>query len=122
MVGCGGFIGAISRYAVSGWLQAAEPGSAFPWGTVIVNLSGCLLIGVVAGLVEARDLFPAEFRLFLLVGLLGGFTTFSTFGYETFAMLRDAAYLRALAYVGIQVLAGLALVGAGFLLGSRSPV
>jgi CrcB protein len=119
LVGSGGFIGAVLRYGLSGLVQNAAPLSTFPWGTVVVNLLGCLLIGVIAGLVEARQLFTPEVRIFALIGVLGGFTTFSTFGYEAIALLRDAEYLRAVAYVGIQVFAGLALVWAGYVFVTR---
>lgn len=119
MVGCGGFIGAVARFAVSEWMQSAGGSNGFPWGTVAVNLLGCLLIGAVAGFIEVRDTFSPELRMFVLVGLLGGFTTFSTFGYEAFAMLREAAYLRAVIYMGGQVVAGLALVALGFAAATR---
>ncbi len=119
MVGCGGFIGAVGRYAVSEWLQGGNGPGGLPWGTIAVNLLGCLLIGLVAGLIEARDSFNPELRMFVVVGLLGGFTTFSTFGYEAFAMLRDAAYLRAVFYMGLQLVAGLALVALGFAAATR---
>lgn len=119
MVGCGGFVGAVARFAVSEWLQGSHGPGGLPWGTIAVNLLGCLLIGAVAGLIEVRDSFNPELRMFVLVGLLGGFTTFSTFGYEAFAMLREAAYLRAVLYMGIQVVAGLALVALGFAAATR---
>jgi len=119
LVGSGGFIGAVLRYGLSGLVQNAAPLSTFPWGTVVVNLLGCLLIGVIAGLVESRQLFTPEVRIFALIGVLGGFTTFSTFGYEAIALLRGAEYLRAVAYVGIQVFAGLALVWSGYIFVTR---
>lgn len=119
LVGSGGFIGAVLRYGLSGWVHATAPSSTFPWGTVAVNLLGCLLIGIIAGLVDARQLFSPEMRIFTLIGVLGGFTTFSTFGYEAFALLRDAEYLRAMIYVGTQVIAGLALVFSGYALVTR---
>lgn len=119
LVGSGGFIGAVMRYGLSGLVQSTAPLSTFPWGTVVVNLLGCLLIGVIAGLVDARQLFTPEVRVFALIGVLGGFTTFSTFGYEAFALLRDAEYFRAVAYVAIQVFAGLALVWSGYVLVTR---
>ena len=114
LVGLGGFAGALLRYGLSGIIQRKVPYTTFPYGTLTVNLLGCLLIGVIAGLVESRQLFSPEFRIFALIGLLGGFTTFSTFGYETFAMLRDAEYLRAVFNVSIHVVLGLALVWAGY--------
>jgi CrcB protein len=119
LVGSGGFIGAMFRYGLSGLVQRNVPLSAFPYGTLAVNMLGCLLIGVGVGLVDARQLFGPDIRLFMLIGVLGGFTTYSTFGYETFALLRDGDFLRALANVGIHVVLGLALVWAGYAMTAR---
>lgn len=110
LVGCGGFVGALLRYEVSGLVQRQLPLATFPFGTLAVNLLGCLLIGAVVGLSESRQFFGPEVRTFLLIGLLGGFTTFSTFGYETFALLRDGENLRAATNVGVHVLLGPAAV------------
>lgn len=117
-VGSGGFLGALARYGMSGWVQRLAPMSTFPYGTLAVNLTGCFAIGVLAGLAESRQLFGPEARAFALIGLLGGFTTFSTFGYETWAMVREADYLRAATNVGVQVLFGVLLVGVGYALTS----
>ncbi len=116
MVGSGGFIGALARYALSGLVHRQVPFATFPDGTMAVNLVGCCAIGVIAGLAESRQLFGPEFRTFALIGVLGGFTTFSTFGYETFAMMRDAEYIRVAANVGVHVILGLALVWLGYAL------
>jgi CrcB protein len=114
LVGMGGFIGAVLRHGLSGLVHRGISLSAFPYGTLVVNLLGCFAIGAFAGLVESRQLFGPDFRKFALIGLLGGFTTYSTFGYETFAMLRDTEYLRAAANVGVHVVLGLTLVWAGY--------
>jgi CrcB protein len=114
LVGSGGFLGALARYGLSGLVHRQVPLATFPYGTLVVNLVGCFAIGVLAGFAESRQLFGPEFRVFALIGLLGGFTTFSTFGYETFAMIRDAEYLQAAANIGVQVIAGLALVWLGY--------
>ena len=119
LVGSGGFAGAVFRYGLSGLVHRKIPLSTFPYGTRAVNLLGCLLIGVFAGLVESRQLFGPEFRRFALIGLLGGFTTWSTFGYETFAMLRDSEYLRAAGNVGVHLVLGLVLVWLGYSLITR---
>lgn len=116
MVGSGGFLGALLRYGLSGLVQRAIPLTTFPLGTLAVNLLGCLLIGLLAGLAESRQLFRPEVRTFALIGLLGGFTTFSTFGFETFALLRSEEFLRAVINVGLHVVLGLALVWAGYAL------
>lgn len=119
LVGSGGFIGAVFRYGLSGFVQRNAALSTFPYGTLAVNLVGCLLIGIAVGLVDSRQMFGPEFRLFALIGLLGGFTTYSTFGYETFALLRDADYMRAMGNVTVHVVLGLVLVWLGYSLASR---
>ena len=116
LVGSGGFLGALARYGLSGLVHRQVPFATFPYGTLVVNLLGCLVIGVVAGLAESRQLFGPAFRTFALIGILSGFTTFSTFGYETFSMLRDGESLRAGANVGMHVLLGVALVWLGYAL------
>lgn len=116
VVGSGGFIGALARYGLSGLVHRQVPLAVFPYGTLVVNLLGCLMIGVLAGLAESRQLFGPEFRTFALIGVLGGFTTFSTFGYETVAMMRDAEFLRASTNVGVHIVLGLALVWLGYAL------
>lgn len=110
LVGLGGFVGALCRYALSGAVHRGLPQTTFPVGTLVVNLAGCLLIGYLAGLADSRQLFAPEFRLFAFIGVLGGFTTFSTFGYETVALARDAGYAQAAANVGLHVVLGLTLV------------
>lgn len=116
LVGTGGFVGAVLRYAVSGIVQQSTGSSEFPFGTVVVNVSGCLAIGFLAGVAETRQLLSADVRLFLLIGMLGSFTTFSTFGYETLALLRDGALLRAAANVTLQVGLGLTAAWGGLVL------
>ncbi len=114
LVGTGGFVGAIYRYWLSGFVHSRIPLAVFPYGTLVVNLVGCFLMGIFAGFVESRQLIGPEFRKFAAIGLLGGFTTYSTFGYETFTMIRSAEYLRAASNVGIHVILGLALMWAGY--------
>ena len=82
----------------------------------MVNLAGCALIGLLAGLAESRQLFGSELRTFAFIGVLGGFTTFSTFGYETFVLLREEDYIRAFVNVALHVVVGLALVWTGYAL------
>lgn len=115
-VGSGGFIGALARYGLGGLVHRQLPLSVFPYGTLAVNLLGCFLIGALAGFGESRQLFGPGFRLFVLIGMLGGFTTFSTFGYETIAMMRDAEYLRAAGNVGLHIVFGLGLVWLGYVI------
>lgn len=114
LVGTGGFVGSVARYAAGGLVHRLVPGFTFPWGTVFVNVAGCFLIGVMAALTESRQLFSPETRLLVMVGILGGFTTFSTFGYEALQLLRDSEPLRAVAYLAIQVVGGLGMVWLGY--------
>ena len=116
VVGSGGFVGALARYGLSGLVHRQLPHTTFPYGTLVVNLLGCLLIGLLAGISESRQLLGPELRTFALIGVLGAFTTFSTFGHETFQMLRNAEYFRVAASVGMHVILGLALVWAGYAL------
>ncbi|MFA5451825.1 MAG: fluoride efflux transporter CrcB, partial [Dehalococcoidales bacterium] len=107
LVGAGGFLGAIARYLVSGWAQGVNGDSSFPWGTLAVNLIGCILIGILMGVTENRQWFAPETRSFALVGLLGGFTTFSTFGYETFSLLKDGEVLAGTTNILLQLSLGI---------------
>lgn len=119
LVGVGGFIGAIFRYGLSGFVQRSAVIVAFPYGTLVVNMLGCLLIGMTVGFIDSRQIINPEFRSFVLVGVLGGFTTYSTFGMETFALLRDADFLRAAGNVLVHVVGGLVLVWIGYSLASK---
>lgn len=100
----GGGIGAAARYWLSGAI-ARSTGSGFPLGTMSVNVIGCFLIGLLMTAFEERFLVTPVLRLFLTIGILGGFTTFSTFGYETIAMLKDAEFF----YAGVNVLVSVTL-------------
>jgi CrcB protein len=114
LVGVGGALGAVGRYGLSGVVHGWFPRAAIPLGTLAVNVLGCLLIGVVMGLSDVRDAVHPEVRTFLVPGILGGFTTFSAFGHETVALMRDGDPQRALANVAVQVLAGLACTWIGY--------
>jgi fluoride exporter len=114
-VGIGGCLGSLARYWLSGVVQRHST-SDFPYGTLAVNLLGCLIIGWIIGLVEYRQMFGPNVRLFLTIGILGGFTTFSAFGYETFALLRDKQHLLALGNVTANVVIGVLAVMAGWFL------
>ena len=92
LVGIGGMLGSILRYLASHFIHAAMP-SAFPYGTFAVNILGCLLIGIVFGVSERHEWFSPELRLFLAVGVCGGFTTFSAFAYENVILLQEKDYL-----------------------------
>lgn len=109
----GGAAGALARYWLSGWVTAAFAGF-FPLGTLVVNVLGSLLLGF--GM-QAMEAFPvsAELRTMLTIGFLGAFTTFSTFSYETVALLRDGDWTRATLYTGLSFVLGLTavLIGIG---------
>ncbi|HEX5149929.1 MAG TPA: fluoride efflux transporter CrcB [Parafilimonas sp.] len=104
-IGTGSFIGGIFRYLLSQFIQAKFL-SAFPYGTLFVNIIGCFLIGLVFGLAD-RGSLAQEWRLILATGFIGGFTTFSAFSNETVSMLRDGQLVYALGYIIASVVLGL---------------
>jgi CrcB protein len=118
LIAVGGGGGAVLRYVVSAWGQRITAGS-FPIGTMIVNVSGCLAIGLIGALLGGPVLVREEYRVAILVGLLGGYTTFSSFGWETFMLLGDGQFARAVANVLLSTLLGLAAVWLGYRLGER---
>ncbi len=119
MVGFGGFLGAIFRYLGGGIIQNISKNHTFPYGTLIVNLLGCFLIGLLGGYSDNMDMFSSKTRLFIFIGILGGFTTFSTFGYETIALLRDRAVIVALINISMHFIFGLFFVYLGYSLSMR---
>ncbi len=112
LVGLGGFVGAVLRYSLSGFVQRVS-GGGFPLGTLVVNGLGSLLIGVCLGLALVRQGIGEEWRLVVVVGLLGSLTTFSTFRGETLELLRAGDWGRALGNVGANVLLALAATAVG---------
>jgi CrcB protein len=114
LVGLGGFVGSSLRFMLSGWVHSAVPFSAFPYGTLVVNVLGCLAIGLLGGLAELRQMLEPGQRLFLLIGVLGGFTTFSTFAYETLALTHDAEFGKALVNVFLQMILGFTAAWLGY--------
>ena len=110
LVGLGGALGSITRYLVSSWVQAASKSVSFPFGTLAVNLAGCFVIGFLAQLAEARGIFSSEARAFVFIGILGGFTTFSSFGNETMNLARGGEMWTAFANIGANVVIGLIAV------------
>lgn len=109
IIGVGGFLGAIARYGISGLVHRHYDGR-FPLGTLTVNVLGCFVIGALMTLVEERHFFNPELRAFLMVGLLGSMTTFSTLGYETVALARGAEIRLALANFAANGFIGLGAV------------
>lgn len=111
LVGAGSFIGGMCRYLLSVFIQT-KSGTLFPYGTLVVNLTGCLIIGCLYGLSEKWPL-SSEARLLLISGVLGGFTTFSAFSAESFMMIKDGRLISSVVYIVISVVAGLTLTAFG---------
>jgi fluoride exporter len=106
LVGTGGFLGSISRFLASRFIQD-NLSVAFPFGTFFVNISGCFLIGLIYGFSERSSLLTSGWKMFLAVGFCGGFTTFSTFANENLALLRDGEFLYFLLYTGLSIFLGI---------------
>jgi CrcB protein len=115
IIALGGAIGSISRYGAQVFIYRTYP-SVFPAGTFLVNLTGCLLIGIFYGLSEKGNLLTPEWRLFLTTGFCGGFTTFSTFAYENVDLIRSSDFLYTGLYIAGSVVLGIAAVFLGILL------
>lgn len=113
LVGAGGFAGAVLRYLLGGAVQVLSRTVAFPWGTFAVNVAGCFAIGAITYYAEERGVLGTEARLLLVTGFLGGFTTFSAYGHETFLLLRDGAVGAAAANALGQVAIGIGAIWAG---------
>ncbi len=110
LVGVGGFIGAVLRYLISGYVHNLTQSIAFPHGTLAVNITGCFLIGIFSHLAEYQAGMTAEMRLLLMVGLLGSFTTYSTFSNETINLFQDQRLFLALINIGTHIILGLSAV------------
>lgn len=116
LVGLGGAIGSIARFKLSGLLLAYSLNWRFPLPTFVVNIAGCLIIGVLAGLATKEQFFTVDLRVLFFTGLVGGFTTFSAFGLETFMLIRRGELSIALVYVASSIVIGLMLIWLGFML------
>jgi CrcB protein len=116
LVAVGGALGSMARYGLTQLVTGLLP-HAFPFGTFLVNAIGCAVFGIVAGAGEARGLLTPAVRAFCLIGLLGGFTTFSSYGYDSFSLVRGGAWGLAAINVAGQVVIGLLAVAAGFWIG-----
>ncbi len=112
----GGGVGAAMRYWMDGVVQRWT-GSTFPYGTFVVNSLGCLMIGVIMTSLEERFLGNPSLRIFMTIGILGGFTTFSTFSYETVEMMRSAEYLYATANISLTLFTCLTSTYVGTIIG-----
>ena len=114
-VGAGSFIGGIARYLVSLAMKGISKG--FPWATLLVNLLGCLIIGLLWGFLSRNASESTSWGLFLTVGLCGGFTTFSTLSKEALTMLQTGQIWGFASYIALSILAGIALVALGYYIG-----
>lgn len=121
LVGLGGFLGAVARYKLGGLVLHMTAQGRFPFSTFVVNVLGCLVVGVLAGLAERHDAFGPDARLFLFTGLLGGFTTFSAFGLEAVQLIRRGELATAALYAGASVVLGIAAVWLGLKLVALFP-
>jgi len=113
-----GALGTLARYGLQGVVQI-RAGTAFPYGTLLINLTGCFLLGWLGQLTLNRMLISADLRVAIAVGFFGGYTTFSTFGWETAKMLEDGEWLGAATYISASVVAGVLLSVAGIRLANR---
>ncbi len=106
IIGSGSFIGGIARFLISRYVQS-QALSTFPYGTFLVNVTGCFLIGIFYGLSERGNLMNADLRMFLTVGFCGGFTTFSTFANENISLLREGDFFYFALYTSLSIFLGL---------------
>lgn len=113
-----GALGTLARYGLQGVVQL-RMGSTFPYGTLLINLTGCFLLGLIGQFTLNRIVISPDWRVAIAVGFFGGYTTFSSFGWETAKMLEDGEWLRASTYVGSSVVFGLLLSIAGIRLANR---
>ena len=113
LIAIGGALGSVARYLLSSFVLRAT-GTLFPLGTFVVNAVGCLVFGIIAGAATERVQLAPGLRLFLLTGILGGFTTFSSYAFESFGLLQDGQFAAALINILGQVVAGLLGMWIGF--------
>jgi CrcB protein len=112
IIGLGGGLGSMARYLCQKWFNETYP-HPFPWGTFVVNITGCFLIGLIYAASEKTSLLSPQARLLLITGFCGGYTTFSTFAFENMNLLRSGDYLYFIIYVLLSVVLGIAAVFAG---------
>jgi len=116
LIGVGGFAGAVARYLVDG-VVADRTGGGFPWGTLVVNVSGSFLLGLLFALTAERAILPADIRGPVMIGFIGAYTTFSTLMLESWGLIEGGSYLPALANLGGSVIVGLVALAAGLVIG-----
>ncbi|HEY1925338.1 MAG TPA: fluoride efflux transporter CrcB [Candidatus Acidoferrum sp.] len=113
-----GAVGTLLRYGIQGVVHVGT-GTTFPWGTLLINLTGCFLLGLIGQLTLNRMMISPDWRVAITVGFFGGYTTFSSFGWETAKMLEDGEWLPATSYVAASVVIGLLLSVAGIRLANK---
>ena len=116
LIGLGGFAGAISRYLIDGFVSERTAGT-FPWGTLVVNLTGSFVLGLLFAMTTERAILPADIRGPVMIGFIGAYTTFSTYMLESWGLLESGSWAPALANLGGSVVLGLIAVAAGLTLG-----
>jgi CrcB protein len=116
LVGAGGFLGAVVRYLVDGWVSRATGGS-FPWGTLVINVSGSFVLGVLFAAATERAILPPEIRAPVMIGFIGAYTTFSTWMLESWRLVEQGAVLAALANIGGSVVVGVVALVLGLAIG-----
>ncbi len=112
LVGSGGFIGSVMRFLVQYYMEK-NISTTFPWGTMIANITGSFFIGIIFALAEKGNLLNAEWRIFLAVGVCGGFTTFSSFAYNNFTMIKENSIIPLLLNIGGNLFIGIMAVYIG---------
>jgi fluoride exporter len=118
LIAISGAVGTLARYCLQGLVQI-RAGTTFPYGTLLVNLTGCFLLGLIGQFTLNRMVISPDWRAAIAIGFFGGYTTFSSFGWETAKMLEDGEWARATAYVAASVVAGLLLSVAGIRLANQ---
>lgn len=116
LVGAGGFFGAIARYLIDGWV-ATSTGGGFPWGTLVVNVSGSFVLGVLFAASVERDVLPAAIRAPVLIGFIGAYTTFSTLTLESWRLVESGSYVAAVGNIGGSMVLGMIAVVSGLAIG-----
>lgn len=118
LIGSGGFLGSIARYGLQHLMHKIIP-SVFPYGTLLVNIIGCFTIGLIYGSLGKSNWLTEDWKLFLAIGICGGFTTFSSFSYENIKLLQDGQAFQALLYIAASVVIGLAMTFLGMQLAGK---
>jgi CrcB protein len=116
LIGCGGFIGSVSRYLATSFINNTFSQTLIPFGTFIVNATGCLMIGYLQGIFESKDILSPDLRMLIIVGFLGSFTTFSSFSYDTLIWASSRGFFHAGLNVFIHLAIGLPMVWLGIML------